>query len=53
LRDDRLALYGDWRYWHYTEEEALHVFLANVGRLGGNIGRITVRAHRLNARAAS
>jgi hypothetical protein len=45
LRDDGIALYNDERYWGYTEEEALRHFLANVGRLGGPIARIVVRAH--------
>jgi hypothetical protein len=45
LRDDGIALYGDERYWGYTEEEALSYFLSNVGALGDNIARITVRPH--------
>lgn len=50
LRDDGLALYNDERHWGYTEEEALRHFLANVGRLGGPIARIVVRAHPQEAR---
>jgi len=45
LRDDGIALYGDERYWGYTEEEALSYFLSNVGVLGDNIARIVVRPH--------
>lgn len=45
LRDDGLALYGDERYWGYTEEEALRYFLANAKCLADRIGRIVVRRH--------
>lgn len=45
LRDDGFALYGDERYWGYTEEEALSYFLSNVGAIGDNIARIAVRPH--------
>lgn len=45
LREDGIALYGDERYWGYTEEEALSYFLSNVGSLGDNITRIVVRPH--------
>lgn len=45
LRDDGLALYGDERYWGYTEEDALRYFLANVGALADRVARIVVRAH--------
>lgn len=45
LRDDGIALYGDERYWGYTEEEALSYFLSHVGCLGGNIANIVVRPH--------
>lgn len=50
LREDGLALYGDERYWGYTEEEALRYFLAKVERLTSRIGRIVVRAHPQEAR---
>ena len=45
LREDGVALYGDERYWGYTEEEALSYFLSNVGALGDNIERIVIRPH--------
>ncbi len=45
LRDDGIALYGDERYWGYTEEEALSYFLSNVHVLSDNIGNIVVRPH--------
>ena len=45
LRDDGIALYGDERYWGYTEEEALSYFLSHVGSLGGDVNRIVVRPH--------
>jgi hypothetical protein len=45
LRDDGIALYGDERYWGYTEEEALSYFLSNVRCLGDNLARIVVRPH--------
>lgn len=45
LRDGGIALYGDERYWGYTEEEALSYFLSNVRCLGDNIARIVVRPH--------
>ncbi len=45
LRDDGVALYGDERYWGYTEEEALSYFLSNVSALGDNIERIVIRPH--------
>lgn len=45
LRDDGLALYGDERYWGYTEEEALSYFLSHVGLLSDNINRIVIRSH--------
>lgn len=45
LRDDGIALYGDERYWGYTEEEALSYFLTHVGSLGRNVNRIVVRPH--------
>ncbi len=45
LRDHGIALYGDERYWGYTEEEALSYFLANVRCLSDSIARIVVRPH--------
>lgn len=45
LRDDGVALYGDERYWGYTEEEALSYFLSNVAALSDNIAHIAVRPH--------
>ena len=45
VRDDGLALYGNERYWGYTEEEALRYFLLNVGAIAHNVARIVVRAH--------
>lgn len=45
LREDGIALYGDERYWGYTEEEALRYFLAHVGSLASEIERIVVRPH--------
>lgn len=45
LRDDGLALYGDERYWGYTEEEALRYFLANTGAITDDVAQIVVRAH--------
>lgn len=45
LREHGIALYGDERYWGYTEEEALSYFLSHVGCLGGHINRIVVRPH--------
>lgn len=45
LRDDGIALYGDERYWGYTEEDALSYFLSHVGSLGGDVNRIIVRPH--------
>ena len=45
LREDGVALYGDERYWGYTEEEALHYFLSHAHCLGNNIARITIRPH--------
>jgi len=45
LRDDGIALYGDERYWGYTEEEAISYFLSNVGSLGEDVNRIVVRPH--------
>lgn len=50
LREDGLALYGDERYWGYTEEEAVRFFLSNVRCLGGDIGKIALRAHPQEAR---
>jgi hypothetical protein len=45
LRDDGIALYGDERYWGYTEEEALTYFLSNVRVLGSGVNKIVVRPH--------
>lgn len=45
LREGALALYGDERYWGYTEEEALSYFLSNIKVLGENIDRIVIRVH--------
>lgn len=45
LRDDGLALYGDERFWGYTEEEALRFFLDRIATISGEIARITVRPH--------
>jgi hypothetical protein len=45
LREDGIALYGDERYWGYTEEEALSYFLSNVSLLSDNISRIVIRPH--------
>jgi hypothetical protein len=45
LRDNGIAIYGDERYWGYTEEDALRYFLDNVWCLSEKIGRIVVRTH--------
>ncbi len=45
LREDGIALYGDERYWGYTEEEALRYFLTHVGVLAPEIESIVVRPH--------
>lgn len=45
LREDGLALYGDERYWGYTEEEALRFFLDRALAVSGEIVRIAVRPH--------
>lgn len=45
LREDGIALYGDERYWGYTEEEALRYFLSNVGALRIDISHIIIRPH--------
>jgi len=45
LRADGIALYGDERYWGYTEEEALTYFLSHVRLLADEINRIVVRPH--------
>ena len=45
LRDDGIALYGDERYWGYTEEEALTYFLSHVHLLAEEINSIVVRPH--------
>jgi hypothetical protein len=45
LRAGGIALYGDERYWGYTEEEALSYFLDQVGCLGEDVSRIVVRPH--------
>ncbi|CAI8332431.1 MAG: Uncharacterised protein [Gammaproteobacteria bacterium] len=45
LRDDGIALYGDERYWGYTEEEALTYFLSHVHLLAKEINSIVVRPH--------
>jgi hypothetical protein len=45
LRDDGIALYGDERYWGYTEEEALTYFLSHVRVLDSNVNKIVVRPH--------
>lgn len=45
LREGALILYGDERYWGYTEEEALSYFLSNINVLGENIDRIVIRVH--------
>ena len=45
LRDACIALYGDERFWGYTEEEAVSYFLSHVDSLGRDISRIVVRPH--------
>ena len=45
LREGAIALFGDERYWGYTEEEALDYFLSNIEVLGNNIARIFIRTH--------
>lgn len=45
LREDGLALYGDERYWGYTEEDALRYFLSTVHVLGPQIEQIVIRPH--------
>lgn len=45
LREDGIALYGDERYWGYTEEEALRYFLSHVNCLGAEIESIVIRPH--------
>ena len=45
LREGGRILYGNERYWGYTEEDALRYFLTHVDYLAGRIARITVRPH--------
>lgn len=45
LRNHALALYGDQRYWGYTEEDALTYFLTHVTYLGQNLNQIVIRPH--------
>lgn len=44
LREDGLALYGDERYWGYTEEEAVTHFLSQA-EVFGPVAKIVVRPH--------
>ena len=44
-REHALLVYGDERYWGYTEEDALRFFLENINALGGPISRIDIRPH--------
>jgi hypothetical protein len=45
LREHAFREYGNERHWGYTEEEALHYFLANLDILRAPIGRIVIRPH--------
>jgi hypothetical protein len=45
IREHALIVYGDERYWGYTEEEALIFFLKNIDALGAPISAIKVRPH--------
>jgi hypothetical protein len=50
IREHAMLAYGDERYWGYTEEEALHFFLKNIGALGV-IGDVRIRPHPSESKA--
>lgn len=45
IREHALLQHNDERYWGYTEEEALNLFLENVDLLGINVKEIQIRPH--------
>jgi len=44
-------IFGDERYWGYTEEEALQFFIINIKVLGCEVDRIKVRPHPTESRS--
>ena len=45
ISEHALLVYGNERYWGYTEEEALQFFLDNIPALGSPISAIEIRPH--------
>lgn len=45
VREGGARMYGNERYWGYTEEEALHYLLSNLHVLVQPVGRIVIRPH--------
>lgn len=45
IREHARLVYGDERYWGYTEEDALKYFLGNIDALGSSISSIEIRPH--------
>lgn len=45
VREGGARIFGNERYWGYTEEEALRYFLSNLYVLGRPVGRIAIRPH--------
>lgn len=45
LREHALRQFGNERHFGYVEEEALRFFLGNIGRVAGDVDRVTIRPH--------